>query len=84
MSNSSARKPGLVDWAGLLVVRIGVAFYRLMIQPPIPSGACRFHPTCSQYMLDAVVKYGFFNGLSRGLGRLLRCRPGCTGGHDPA
>jgi putative membrane protein insertion efficiency factor len=48
------------------------------------GGHCRFHPTCSQYMLDAVRQYGPWRGAWRGLRRLARCHPfgGC--GFDPA
>ena len=44
--------------------------------------ACRFTPTCSEYALEAVVKYGFWRGGGRALGRLLRCHPFHPGGVD--
>ena len=48
------------------------------------GGHCRFQPTCSQYMIDAVNKYGPPRGGWRGLKRIARCHPfgGC--GYDPA
>lgn len=48
------------------------------------SGHCRYHPTCSQYMIDAVRKYGFFRGGWRGVKRICRCHPFKAGGYDPA
>ena len=48
------------------------------------GGQCRFQPTCSQYMLDAVDKYGPVRGFFKGLRRITRCHPWSEGGHDPA
>lgn len=45
--------------------------------------ACRFLPTCSQYMYEAVSRYGIITGLSLGARRILRCHPWNKGGHDP-
>ncbi len=48
-------------------------------------GHCRFQPTCSQYMIDAIWKYGPWQGVWRGLKRIGRCHPlGGGGGYDPA
>lgn len=44
---------------------------------------CKFSPTCSNYMITAVERFGVFHGIRLGVKRLLRCRPGDTGGHDP-
>jgi putative membrane protein insertion efficiency factor len=44
---------------------------------------CRFHPTCSQYTMEAIEKYGARKGLWLGLKRILRCHPGNPGGYDP-
>lgn len=49
------------------------------ILPP----SCRFQPSCSQYMIEAVEKYGAFRGGWLGLKRLLRCHPWGGHGHDP-
>ncbi|MFZ4644635.1 MAG: membrane protein insertion efficiency factor YidD [Gemmataceae bacterium] len=73
-----------VDRAVGLAVGAVVASYRLIFHPVIPSGLCRYTPTCSQYMLESIHKYGGFRGTWRGVLRVLRCRPGCPGGHDPA
>jgi uncharacterized protein len=48
------------------------------------TGHCRFEPTCSQYMIDAIRKYGPWVGLWRGVKRLMRCHPLGGSGYDPA
>lgn len=44
---------------------------------------CRFQPTCSEYMFEAVEKYGVIKGMSLGIWRLLRCNPWSKGGYEP-
>lgn len=44
---------------------------------------CRFYPTCSQYFVEALQKYGFFKGSYLGIRRILRCHPFNKGGYDP-
>lgn len=56
--------------------------YKRFLSPLLPS-ACRFHPTCSEYMLDAVARYGVLRGVGLGLRRLARCHPFHAGGFDP-
>jgi uncharacterized protein len=56
--------------------------YKRFVSPFLPS-ACRFHPTCSMYMRDAVDKYGASRGIVLGLRRLTRCHPFHPGGIDP-
>lgn len=56
--------------------------YKRWISPCLPS-ACRFHPTCSEYMLEAVETHGAARGVWMGLLRLLRCHPFRAGGFDP-
>jgi putative membrane protein insertion efficiency factor len=48
------------------------------------GGHCRFHPTCSQYAIDAINKYGAWRGAWRAMKRIGRCRPGGPSGYDPA
>lgn len=48
------------------------------------GGQCRYQPTCSQYMIDAVHKYGAMRGFFRGVRRIGRCHPFHEGGYDPA
>ena len=57
-------------------------FYKVAISPWLPS-ACRFRPTCSEYMMDAVSRYGVLRGVWLGLKRLGRCHPFHQGGYDP-
>lgn len=59
-----------------------LAAYKKWISPCLPS-ACRFHPTCSEYMRQAVAKYGVPAGMWMGLRRLSRCHPFHPGGFDP-
>jgi putative membrane protein insertion efficiency factor len=48
------------------------------------GGHCRFEPSCSQYMIDAVQKYGPVRGAWRGIRRIGRCNPFGGSGYDPA
>ena len=56
--------------------------YRVLVSPYVPT-ACRFYPSCSAYMLEAVQKKGVFRGTMRGLLRILKCNPFHPGGFDP-
>ncbi|PJE63213.1 membrane protein insertion efficiency factor YidD [Candidatus Roizmanbacteria bacterium CG10_big_fil_rev_8_21_14_0_10_39_6] len=49
----------------------------------LPSESCRFQPTCSQYSIEAVQKYGALKGLYKGIVRIFRCNPWSKGGFDP-
>jgi len=64
--------------AVIFVLRI----YKRFLSPLLPS-ACRFEPTCSEYMREAVERHGALRGIGMGLKRLLRCHPFCEGGFDP-
>lgn len=69
--------------AALNALLIGlVRGYRFFLSPWLGS-ACRFTPTCSQYALQALERHGPVAGAYLAAGRLLRCHPGCPGGHDP-
>ena len=59
-----------------------VRFYRRAISPLFP-GCCRYIPTCSQYALEALEKYGALKGSWLALRRFLRCHPFHKGGYDP-
>ena len=61
---------------------MAVRGYQLWISPMLPR-VCRFTPTCSDYYIEAVGRYGFWSGSLRGFWRILRCNPWCRGGHDP-
>ena len=57
-------------------------FYKREISPCLPD-ACRFRPTCSEYAMQAIQKYGALKGGALALRRILRCHPLCKGGYDP-
>nr|WP_204600309.1 membrane protein insertion efficiency factor YidD [Clostridium pascui] len=56
--------------------------YRKYISP-LKRPCCRFYPTCSQYALDAINKYGALKGSFMSIKRILRCNPFNPGGYDP-
>jgi uncharacterized protein len=60
-----------------------VQAYRWLVSPLFP-GSCKFHPSCSQYAVDALRKYGFLRGALKAVRRLLRCHPWSDGGVDYA
>jgi putative membrane protein insertion efficiency factor len=56
--------------------------YKTFLSPFLPP-ECRFTPTCSEYAMEAVEKYGALKGTWLGVKRILRCQPFSKGGHDP-
>jgi putative membrane protein insertion efficiency factor len=56
--------------------------YQLAVSPLLPP-SCRFTPTCSEYTMEAIKKYGAVRGSYLGARRLLRCHPFHPGGYDP-
>jgi len=64
-----------------LIVAI-LRFYKLILSPFLPS-SCRYYPSCSEYMRQAVEKHGAARGVWMGVKRLLRCHPFHAGGLDP-
>lgn len=64
----------------IFIVRI----YQVLISPLKPIQACKFRPTCSQYMIEAIEIHGVIKGISLGLRRVGQCRPGSNyQGYDP-
>ncbi len=59
-----------------------IRFYQLSISPILGQN-CRYDPTCSQYSIEAIKKYGPFKGGWIGLKRILSCHPWGGHGHDP-
>ena len=53
------------------------------VHAPFFRGTCRFHPTCSEYAVEALEAHGAAKGTGLALFRLLRCQPLCRGGFDP-
>ena len=64
------------------IVMALIRAYQRFISPLLASN-CRFHPTCSQYTLEAVERYGAAKGLWLGAKRIGRCHPFNPGGYDP-
>ncbi len=58
-----------------------IRFYMRVISPALPA-RCRYHPTCSQYAVEAIRRYGVLRGLVLAGWRLLRCNPLSNGGVD--
>lgn len=63
----------------LAVIRL----YQMTISRGLPSGTCRFYPSCSHYGYQAIYKYGALKGSLMATWRVLRCNPFNEGGHDP-
>ncbi|MBN2163876.1 MAG: membrane protein insertion efficiency factor YidD [Pontiellaceae bacterium] len=59
-----------------------VRMYQKLISPFLGQ-RCRFHPTCSQYCIDAITQHGMVRGLWLGLKRICKCHPFHPGGYDP-
>ena len=59
-----------------------VRFYQYAVSPFLGQH-CRFHPSCSAYMAQALQKYGAIRGAWLGVKRIARCNPWCRGGFDP-
>lgn len=64
------------------VMVMTLRFYKRFLSPLLPP-ACRFTPTCSEYAMEAVTRFGPAHGGWMALLRLLRCHPFHPGGHDP-
>lgn len=63
------------------ILLVLIRFYRKCISPLFPP-CCRFVPTCSQYALEAIEKYGAWKGGKLAVKRLLKCHPFHKGEHD--
>ena len=59
-----------------------ILLYKKCVSPFLPH-MCRFEPSCSTYMIEAIRKYGVIRGVLKGIGRILRCNPWNPGGYDP-
>lgn len=68
----------LVSRLLILLVRL----YQIAISPFLGNN-CRFYPSCSSYMIEAIQTHGVFKGLYLGTKRILRCHPYSEGGMDP-
>ena len=64
------------------IIILGIKGYRKYISP-LKRPCCIFYPTCSQYTLEAIDKYGAIKGSIMGIKRISRCHPYNEGGFDP-
>ncbi|MGA8767137.1 MAG: membrane protein insertion efficiency factor YidD [Candidatus Acidiferrales bacterium] len=74
----TSRGGSAAAWTLLLLVRFYITFLS-----PFFGGACRFHPSCSNYAAEAIARHGARSGLALALRRLVRCNPFTKGGFDP-
>ena len=65
-----------------LILTSIIRFYRKYLSS-LKLPTCRFYPTCSQYALESVEKFGAFKGIAKAIKRLLKCHPFHHGGYDP-
>ena len=59
-----------------------IALYQRLVSPLL-GPACRFHPTCSEYVAGCIERFGVAHGSWLGVRRIARCHPWRPGGHDP-
>ena len=64
------------------IIILPIRFYQKVISPLL-GPTCRFQPTCSSYMIDAIREWGILKGLFLGIKRILKCHPWGPHGHDP-
>ncbi len=73
-------------WIGTTTRKSAIASIRLYqryLSRRLGKSKCRFEPSCSEYTIQKIEKYGFWNGGFAGLWRICRCNPFCECGHDP-
>jgi putative membrane protein insertion efficiency factor len=64
------------------MIQRSLSFYSAYISPMLPAH-CRFHPSCSHYMREAIEQHGLQRGAYLGVRRILKCHPWHPGGLDP-
>ncbi len=67
-----------LQWLAISLIRL----YQLLLSPLLGQ-RCRFHPSCSQYTMEAISLHGVIKGIWLGGKRLLKCHPLHAGGYDP-
>jgi putative membrane protein insertion efficiency factor len=72
-------------WPGRMMIALVISLIRVyqLTLSPLLGNVCRFEPSCSRYMVEALKKYGLLLGLAKGLRRLSKCHPWNPGGYDP-
>lgn len=71
----------LIRLPGLTMIGLVRVYQRFL--SPLLGNNCRFTPSCSQYMIEAIQKYGALRGSWKGVRRICRCHPCHPGGYDP-
>jgi putative membrane protein insertion efficiency factor len=71
-----------VRWLLVALLTIPIKLYQWIISPALPK-TCRYHPTCSEYAVEALKIHGPIKGLIMGTKRILSCHPWGGHGHDP-
>ena len=68
-----------------LAARFGIAIVRAyqLVLSPFAGGACRFHPTCSEYAVEAITEHGLLKGFKLSIQRVGNCHPLGRSGFDP-
>nr|WP_278184602.1 membrane protein insertion efficiency factor YidD [Desulfofarcimen acetoxidans] len=66
---------------GKLLVSLIIIYQRFI--SPLKMPTCRFYPTCSQYSIEAIQKFGVVKGVGLAVIRILKCHPFHPGGYDP-
>jgi putative membrane protein insertion efficiency factor len=64
------------------VIVAPIRLYKKFLSPLLPP-SCRFHPTCSEYAMQAILRHGPIKGIWLGTRRILKCHPFHPGGYDP-
>lgn len=85
MTLGPTRARDILTWPGRLTIALLIGCIRVYqwTLSPLLGNVCRFHPSCSRYMVEALQKYGLVRGLWKGTRRVLRCHPWNPGGYDP-
>ena len=65
------------------ILILNIKLYQKILSPYLGRN-CRFYPTCSQYAINAIEKYGIIKGVFKSIIRILKCHPFHPGGYDPA
>ncbi len=82
---STSQQPGkgnVFSRAGKWVCLCLINFYRACISPLFPA-TCKYVPTCSQYAVEAIERFGVLRGIKLAARRIMRCHPFVEGGYDP-
>ena len=72
-------------WAFSMVKQVlvsGIKAYQCLSRA-LPFRNCRFYPSCSQYAIEAIERFGIVRGVKKATWRILRCSPATDGGYDP-